>query len=138
MKRCSGQKGFSLIELLLVVVIIGLLATIAVPSLLKSRDAAEKAAAIGVLHTMHINQTGFFTHKARYALLNELNSYSNNTLGTSVGSTLIRGNYTYFLFPSNVNSLKTRYIIIAVKYRSQRAVSAFYMDQDGQVWTLIE
>ena len=57
------EKGFSLIELLIVVAIILIIAAIAIPNLLRSRIAAAEASAVGSLRTMN---TGAVSYSSTY------------------------------------------------------------------------
>ena len=68
------QKGFSLIELLIVVAIILIIAAIAIPNLLRARMAANESSAVASLRTINTAevtyQTGYPTVGFAPALVN--------------------------------------------------------------------
>ena len=55
------DSGFSLLELLIVVAIILIIATIAIPSLLRSRQAANESAAVANLRTINTAQVTYLS-----------------------------------------------------------------------------
>jgi type IV pilus assembly protein PilA len=55
------EKGFSLIELLIVVAIILIIAAIAIPNLMRSRIAANESSAAGSVRTIITAETSYFS-----------------------------------------------------------------------------
>jgi type IV pilus assembly protein PilA len=65
--RTNRQKGFSLIELLIVVAIILIIAAIAIPNLLRAKIAANEASAVSSLRTMNTADITYSSTYGNYA-----------------------------------------------------------------------
>jgi prepilin-type N-terminal cleavage/methylation domain-containing protein len=57
----NRDQGFSLLELLIVVAIILIIATIAIPSLLRSRQAAQESSAVAQLRTINTAEVSYIS-----------------------------------------------------------------------------
>ena len=89
------QKGFSLIELLIVVAIILIIAAIAIPNLLRARMAANESSAVASLRTVN---TGEITYNSTYPTV----GFATNlvSLGGALGAACVPGTATACLIDS--------------------------------------
>jgi type IV pilus assembly protein PilA len=61
------RRGFSLIELLIVIAIILIIITIALPRLSRARMYSQETASIGALRTLHTAQVQYYSQYGKYA-----------------------------------------------------------------------
>src|SRR5262245_22605926 len=90
----KDNRGFSLLELLIVVAIILIIATIAIPSLLRSRQSANETAAVATLKNLNTAEVTYSSAAAGggvYATLAEL--VAAGLVDSSLNSTKAGYNY---------------------------------------------
>jgi len=81
------EKGFSLIELLIVVAIILIIAAIAIPNLMRSRIAANEASAVSGIRAITTAEHAYSTAYPDIGYTCSLSSLGPPPVGQSVGST---------------------------------------------------
>ena len=135
--KASKEDGFSLIELLCVVVIIGVIAAIAIPSLRKSIHAAENGAVFGSMRTIASTQVSFYTANNRFGRIDELNNQMNHAFGVDVGASQVEKNqFLYEMVPAapTDTELKDEYTVTATRTSgNDTTIYKYEVTQTGQV-----
>src|SRR3982074_1990122 len=138
--RNNKQKGFSLIELLIVVAIILIIAAIAIPNLLRSKMAANEASAVASLRTLNTSivafQTTYATDPALLADLGPAGTPS-STAADLVDSLLgkdpaVKSGYSIAYVKGSGTPITT-YTLIATPVSTSTGQRKFFTDQSGVI-----
>jgi type IV pilus assembly protein PilA len=143
----NKEKGFSLIELLIVVAIILIIAAIAIPNLLRSKMSANEASAVGSLRTLTTSAIAYSTTYGGYPhVLSNLGPATSATThsGTSTSADLIdsvlaggtKSGYS-FTWSSGLTDANGNYLNYSITAQPVTVGTTgqryFYTDQSGVI-----
>src|SRR5688572_31747360 len=134
--RNRSERGFSIVELLVVVVIIGIVAALAVPALQKAIRAAENGTTFATMKTMASTQPGILHQYGRFGRLAEINAILSNGVGTPAGNEIHRGKFVIAMVPPVPTDLELldSYTITATRnVAGEGIIFQYEITQAGQV-----
>jgi type IV pilus assembly protein PilA len=141
----NKQKGFSLIELLIVVAIILIIAAIAIPNLLRSKMAANESSAVGSMRTLNTASVTYNTsyggYPASMAVLGPIaaGGTASSTLADLIDSVLASGIKSGYTFAWTAGSTDANGNILSYNITASPSSPGvtgqryFYTDQSGVI-----
>jgi type IV pilus assembly protein PilA len=141
MSQNRRRRGFTLIELMIVIAIILIIAAIAVPKMNNQMMAAHEMAAIRQITTIHQAETQYYSQFGKYAALSELGPPASGAAGPAAADLIPKilsdGKNSGFIFA--VQSTATGYAVTAVPETfNSTGRRTFFSDQTLQIrnnWT---
>jgi type IV pilus assembly protein PilA len=136
----NKQKGFSLIELLIVVAIILIIAAIAIPNLLRSKIAANQASAVGSLRTLNTACIAYSTSYGQFPTnLSNLapiasGGTASSTSADLIDSVLAAGTKSGYTFAYAAGTSNQSYTITATPITiATTGQNMYFTDQSGVI-----
>ena len=122
----NTSKGFTLIELMIVIAIIAIIAAIAIPGILSARRSANAGSALA-------NLKSFSTAMATYAQDQSNQSYpaSSAVLGDYYSHIETKGGYKYFYYPNTGNS---KFVYATAPVSLNNGTKIFFVDESNRIF----
>jgi prepilin-type N-terminal cleavage/methylation domain-containing protein len=106
----TGTRGFTLIEIMIVVAVIAVIAAIAIPNLIQSRVRANEAAAIENLRVISAAQFSYHAAKATFGgfaeLASEVDGAGTGFLDPSWHEGVVKTGYAFTLAAANADAFE--------------------------------
>jgi prepilin-type N-terminal cleavage/methylation domain-containing protein len=140
MKSNKNEKGFSLVELLVVVIIIAIVAAIAIPNLLASRRAANEASAVSSLRTIHSAEATYqatIGGNTDYANIADLDDVANGELIDVVlanADTAGANGKSGYYFDTTIGTGNASYCVVATPISSTTGTRTFAVSSNGVIF----
>jgi prepilin-type N-terminal cleavage/methylation domain-containing protein len=136
----NAQKGFSLIELLIVVAIILIIAAIAIPNFLHSKMAANQSSAVGSMRSLNTACVSYSTNYGQFpSALTNLGPVASGTAPSSTSSDLIdsvlaSGSKSGYTFAYTAGASAQSYSITATPIMpASSGQNMYFTDQSGVI-----
>lgn len=138
LKSFRNQRGFSLVELLIVLVIIGILAGIAIPRYMSSTVKAKQTEAKELLHQIYLLQRSYFQNNDKYWIpgngiaADKDNPFAFDTLGVEI---MKSARYVYII-TGDFDRFKAT--ATALRLDDDPAVDQWQIDESGELKAVMD
>lgn len=132
----KNEKGFSLIELLIVCVVIGIIASLSIPHLQKAIRAAEIGNTFATLRSISSTELSYYSQNGRFARITEVNNVMSGSIGVQSGNEVNRGRFVFSMSPAAPTDAELRngYTLNATRdVTGEGVVYVYQLTQSGEI-----